>query len=160
MLHRSKAQLFSTDFLVACTIFILSVAILLIYWKYTNNKIVETSIINDLTERAYLISEIWFREGIPKYWNASNVIDIGLSNNYRFNRTKMDSLNDLPLGYENVSKMIGIEVYDYNFTVYDLRRNVVYSFGEIPSNYDNLIKIRRAGILAGEMVRVEVMVWL
>ncbi len=112
-----------------------------------------------MSEKGYLISEIWFREGVPKYWNASNVIDIGLSNDHRFNRTKMDNLNDAALGYDKVKKLIGVEVYDYNFTVHDKTKNVIYSFGIPPSNYDNLVKIKRVGILDGEIVTVYVMVW-
>jgi len=113
-----------------------------------------------MIEKVYLISEIWFREGIPKYWNVSNVIDIGLSNDHRFNRTKMDSLNDPLLGYENVTKLIGVEVYEYNFTVYDMAKNVVYTFGQSPSNPDNLTKIKRVGILDGKIVTVDIMVWI
>ena len=156
---QSKGQIFSTDFIIGCTVFILAVAILLVYWKYTSNKINETSIINDMTEKAYLISEIWFREGIPKYWSPSDVIDIGLSNDHRFNETKMDSLNDPLLGYQNVSKMIGAETYDYRLVVINSTDNVLYTFGSNPTNPDNLIKIKRVGILDGNIVTVEVMVW-
>jgi hypothetical protein len=157
---QSKGQTFSTDFIIACTIFVLAVGLLLLYWRYTTNKISETNKINDMIEKAYLISEIWFRDGIPKYWDSSNVIDIGLSNEHRFNKTKMDSLNDPELGYENVTKLIGVEVYNYNFTVYNMTKNVVYTFGQNPSNPDNLVKIKRVGILDGKIVNVDAMVWL
>lgn len=156
---QSKGQIFSTDFIIACTVFILALAILLVYWKYTSNKINETSIINDMTEKAYLISEVWFRDGIPKYWSPSDVIDIGLSNDHRFNRTKMDSLNDPLLGYQNVSKMIGAETYNYRLVVINSTDNVLYTFGSNPTNPDNLIKVKRVGILDGNIVVVEVMVW-
>jgi len=113
-----------------------------------------------MTEKAYLISDVWFRNGIPKYWNASDVIDIGLSNDHRFNRTKMYSLNDPLLGYRNVSRKIGAEIYDYNFTVINSTKDVAYTFGSNPTNPDNLIKVKRIGILDGDIVIVEVMVWL
>jgi len=157
---QSKGQTFSTDFVIACIVFILAVAILLVYWKYTSNKINETTLINEMTEKAYLISEIWFREGIPKYWEPSNVIDLGLSNNHRFNKTKMDSLNDPLLGYQNVTKMIGAETYDYKFVVLNSTKDTVYSFGVNPTNPDNLVKVNRVGILDGDIVTVEVMVWV
>lgn len=157
---QSKGQTFSADFMIACTIFVLAVAILFVYWTYTSNKINETNLINDMIEKAYLISEIWFREGIPKYWNTTNVIDIGLSNEHRFNRTKMDSLNDSLLGYENVTKLIGVELYQYNFTVYDTNENMLYTFGQTLSNPDNIVKIKRVGILDGEIAIVDVMVWI
>lgn len=159
MLMQFKGQIFSTDFLIASTVFVLTLSILFVYWEYTSNRIDETNKVNDLIDKAYLVSEIWFREGIPKYWNASNVIDIGLSNDYRFNRTKMDSLNDPILGYKNVTKLIGVGIYDYNFTVYNTTKNIVYTFGQVPSNPNNLVKIKRVGILDGNIVTVEVMVW-
>ncbi len=157
---RSKGQMFSTDFMIACTVFILAIAILMIYWRYTSNKIDETRIINHMIEKAYLISEIWFRDGIPEGWNETNVIDIGLSSNHRFNRTKMDTLNDPSLGYQKVSRKISIEIYDYNFTVINSTKDVLYTFGLNPTNPDNLIKVKRVGILDGKIVTVEVMVWL
>lgn len=157
---QSKGQIFSTDFMIASVVFILTVSILFVYWTYTTNRIDETNLINDMIEKAYLISEIWFREGIPEYWDASNVIDIGLSNDHRFNRTKMNGLNDPMLGYENVTKLIGIEVYEYNFTVYNITKNIIYTFGQNPSNPDNLIKIKRVGILDGKIATVDVMVWV
>ena len=160
MLLKPKGQVFSLDFIISCAVFILAVSILLIYWKYASNKINETKLINDMAERVYLISEIWFRDGIPKYWNASNVIDIGLSSDHRFNRTKMDNLNDPALGYTNVKKLIGVGFYEYKFTVYDDAKNVVYSFGQNPLNYDNLVNIKRVGILEGKIVTVDVMVWI
>jgi hypothetical protein len=147
------------DFFIGCTVFVLALSILFVYWTYSNNRINETNIINDITEKAYLISDIWFREGIPKYWDSSNVIDLGLSNNHRFNRTKMDSLNDPLLGYKNVSRIIGIEAYDYKFEVINSTKNVLYTFGSNPANPSNLVKIKRVGILDGNIVTVEVMVW-
>jgi hypothetical protein len=147
--------------MIACTVFILAISILFVYWTYSSNRIDETNRINDMIEKAYLISDIWFREGIPKYWDVSNVIDIGLSNDHRFNRTKMDSLNDPMLGYKNVTKLIGIEVYDYKFRVYNSTKDLVYEFSvdSLPTNPDNLIKIKRVGILNGDIVVLEVMIW-
>jgi len=156
---KSKGQLFSTDFMIACTVFVLTISILFVYWAYTRNRIEETTLITDMIEKAYLISEIWFREGIPEYWNTTNVIDLGLSNNHRFNRTKMDSLGNPPLDYENVTRLIGVELYEYNFTVYNMAKDAVYTFGKTPSTPDNLIKIKRVGILNGKIVIVDVMVW-
>jgi hypothetical protein len=71
----------------------------------------------------------------------------------------MESLNDPLLGYKNVTGLIGIEVYEYNFSVYNMTKNMVYTFGQNPSNPDNLIKIKRIGILDGKIVEVDVMVW-
>ena len=73
---------------------------------------------------------------------------------------KFSSFSELMLNYRNVSKKIGVEIYDYNFTVINPTKDVVYNFGLNPTNPDNLIKIKRVGILGGEIVTVDVMVWL
>lgn len=159
MLLNHKSQALSMDFLIACSVFILAFSILYIYWAYTTKRIDETRRINDMIDKAYLISQIWFRNGIPEYWDPSNVIDLGLSNEHRFNKTKMDSLNDPLLRYSNVSKMIGVETYEYFFRVYNETGNEVYSFGQYPSNSENTIKIKRIGILDGSLAMLEVMVW-
>ena len=62
----------------------------------------------------------------------------------------MDSLKNPLLRYQNVSNKIGIETYYYNFTVINSTKNVVYTFGVNPANPDNLIKIKRVGILDGK----------
>jgi hypothetical protein len=161
MFHLCKAQTFSADFLMACVVFVLAFSILFIYWNYATLELEESRKINQMIDRAYLISGVWFREGIPKYWNASNVLDIGLSNDHRFNSTKMNSLNDSSfLGYERVRSKIGIEDYDFYFRVYNTSGAEIFSFGSEPLNPKNLVKIRRLGLLDnGTIAIVEVMVW-
>lgn len=154
-----KGQTFSMDFLIACSVFILAIGIVYVYWVHAIQEINQSERINDMIEKAYSISKIWFREGVPKYWNESNVIDLGLSNDHRINQTKMNNLE--ALGYENVSKLIGIGIYDYNFTVCNITGEVIKSFGKNPpSNPENLIKVKRIGLLDnGTIVTIEVLVW-
>jgi len=156
-----KGQVFSSDFLIAVCIFLLAFSIFYIYWSYSVKRIEETRMINNLIEKAYSLSNIWFREGVPEYWDPSNVNDLGLSNQHRFNRTKMDSLNDPLLGYKKISEIIGSEVYNYTFLVVNLTNQEVYRFpsGSNPTNSDNLVKVKRIGILDGKIVILEVMVW-
>jgi hypothetical protein len=157
MLHNHKSQALSMDFLIACSVFILAFSILYIYWAYTTKRIDETRKINDMIDKTYLISQIWFRDGIPVYWDSSNVIDIGLSNNHRFNQTKMNDLS--VIGYNKTKERIGVETYDYYFRVFNETGNEVYSFGLYPSISENTIKIKRVGILNGSLALLEVMVW-
>lgn len=154
----NKAQVFSSDFLVACSVFLIALGIVYVYWLHAIQETNESEKMNDMIEKAYSISKIWFREGIPKYWNTSNVVDLGLANDHRINRTKRNNLE--ALGYENVSKLIGIGLYNYNFTLYNTSGSVNYSFGLPPSNPENLIKVKRVGLLDdGTIVIIEVLVW-
>jgi len=115
--------------------------------------------INDMIDKAYLISQAWFREGTPEYWNSSNVIDLGLANDHRFNQTKMNSLVEPQLGYENVGNLIGVETYDFYFRVYNTTNDTVYTFGVYPSNPKDVIKVKRVGILNDSVAILEVLVW-
>jgi len=153
-----KGQIFSFDFLLASSIFLLTMGILFVYWTYTNIQIQETIGMNEMIDKAYKATEVWFREGIPTYWNSSNVIDLGLENNHRFNQTKMGTMKT-EIGYDKTKVMVGLSGYDYNFTVYDMNNDTVFSSGLNPSNPTNLLKIKRIGIYEDSIVTLEVMVW-
>jgi len=153
-----KGQIFSFDFLLASSIFLLTMGILFVYWTYTNIQIQETIGMNEMIDKAYKATEVWFREGIPTYWNSSNVIDLGLENNHRFNQTKMGTMKT-EIGYDKTKVMVGLSGYDYNFTVYDMNNDTAFSSGLNPSNPTNLLKIKRIGIYEDSIVTLEVMVW-
>lgn len=152
-----KGQTFSSDFLIACVIFVLAFSILYVYWAYATLQIDETQKINEMIDKGYLVSQLWFREGIPEYWNTSDVIDLGLSNEHRFNQTKMNNLNDI--GYEKNKYLMGIEIYDYYFRLLNSTNSTIYTFGIYPSNAEDVIKIKRVGILNGSIVILEAMIW-
>ena len=158
-----KAQVLSFDFIIASSIFLLVVGIIYIYWIYTNIQIEETKNINDITEKAYMASQVWFREGYPEYWDNNTVIDLGMENDHRFNQTKMDFLNDsispTNIGYNRTKTLIGLEGYDYFFRIYNSTDYTLFNFGLYPSNNVDVIKAKRIGILNGSIVTLEVLVW-
>jgi len=155
----AKGQVFSFDFLLASSIFLLTVGILITYWVYTNIQIEETREINEMIYKSYKASDVWFREGMPIYWNSDNVIELGLENNHRFNETKMN-MTKIEIGYDRTKTMIGLDGYEYNFTVYNMTNDTVFSFGFPLSNPQNLVKIKRFGIYEGSIVSLEIMVWV
>ena len=154
----TKAQVLSTDFIIATGFFILSIVVLYYFWNYSYVQLEEVRRANEISNAAYVISSIWFREGVPEYWNTSNVIEIGLQNNHRFNQTKLDYLNDL--GYYNVKEMLGYPIYDFYLRIYDMQNNTFFDFGEIPTeDVKNIEKIERIGIMNSTVVYVETLVW-
>jgi len=154
-----KGQIFSFDFLLASSIFLLSIGILFVYWTYTNIQIEETRQLNEMIDNVYKASGAWYREGVPIYWNSNNVIDLGLENNHKFNDTKMNSMKT-DIGYDKTKVMIGLSGYDYNFTLRDTDNNMIFSFGMNPSDPTNLVKMDRIGIYNASIVTLEVMVWI
>ena len=151
-----KAQL-SYDFIVASFIFLLVISVLLIQWAHVSAQIDETRYINNLIDKAYLASHVWFREGVPANWNKTNVISLGLQDEYEFNQTKMNSLDDI--GYEGVKALIGLEGLEFFFEVYDEENITQFSFGSIPVNSRDVIRIKRVGIFNETIVFIDTMVW-
>ena len=153
-----KAQVFSFDFLIACSLFILVLVVLYGYWTYSYIEIEETRSINKIIDKANLASQVWFRECTPTYLNSSNVIELGLQNDHKFNQTKIDSLN-ISLGYNITKSLLDIVGYDYFFEIYNTTNDTIFRFGLYPSNPENIVKIKRIGILNGSIVSMDTLVW-
>jgi len=164
-----KAQVFSLDFLIACSIFLLMFIVLYTYWTYSYIEIEESRRMNEMIDKAYTISQAWFREGTPKYWSPSDVIELGLENNHKFNRTKMDSLNKSldtgNIGYNETKELIDAVFYEYFFRVYNTTNDTIYTFGLYPSDAENVVRIERIGIYRDpilekdSIVTLEVLLW-
>jgi len=152
-----KGQLLSSDFLIASSIFIIVTAIIFSYWTYTTIQIEENRKIDDIIDAAFLASNVWMREGTPNYWNSTNVVDIGLQNNHRFNETKLVYLNEI--GYSKVKSMIGLTQYNLYLRIYDFNNNTFFTFGNFSSNAENVVKIKRIGLLNNTIVYVDTVVW-
>lgn len=154
----AKAQIFSADFLIACSIFLIAVTILYVYWGYASLQIEETRRTNDMIDKLNLASQAWFKEGTPTYWSADDVVELGLQNNHEFNHTKLEILKN-EIGYQKALALLGLN-YNLNYTVYDEDRNLKFTFGRAPSNPNNLMKLRRVGILNESIAIMEVMLWV
>jgi len=151
-----KAQL-SYDFFIASFIFLIVLSILLIQFVRVSSEIEETRYMDNLIDKAYSASQVWFREGVPVDWNKTNLVILGLQDNYEINNTKMSSLNDI--GYENVKYMIGLSSLEVFFRVYDESNNTQFSFGLYPENSRNVIRVERVGILNKTIAFVDTLVW-
>ena len=151
-----KAQL-SYDFTIAAFVFFLVVSVLLIQWAGVTSQIDETRYLDDLIEKTYLTADAWFRSGVPNNWNKTSVISLGFQDNYAFNYSKMNSLNEI--GYNASKQLFGLGDLEYYFLVYDETNITLFNFGLTPSNSRNVIKVKRAGILNNSFVFLDAVVW-
>ncbi|HKZ45500.1 MAG TPA: hypothetical protein VJ343_02235 [archaeon] len=153
-----KGQIFSLDFLVACSMFLIALTIIYIYWGYASLQIQETMLMNDMIDRLNLASQIWFKEGTPRYWDNSSVIELGMANDHSFNWTKMTLLgNDIKYG--KALTLAGVGDYYLYYRVSNEANSTLFSFGEYPSDPKNVMKARRVGILNESIAIVEVIIW-
>ncbi|MEM7825091.1 MAG: hypothetical protein QXO27_03920 [Candidatus Aenigmatarchaeota archaeon] len=153
----AKGQVFSTDFVIACSIFILAIGAIFVYWRYVNTEIQDTRVLIEMSEKLYLVSQIWFREGVPEYWSPDSVIELGLQNNHELNQTKMNNLN--LIGYSKFLNLVGSENYYVYYRLRDEKNSTLFTFGYYPNNEKNVMKLERIGILNQTIVIIEVLLW-
>jgi len=153
----SKGQTFSADFLIAACVFLSVTAIIYSYWFHTFSKIEEKRIVEDMSDKLFLLARIWSKEGYPIHWSANDVKELGLQNEHKLNSTKIVSLKEL--GYQKVKDLTGCGLYDFFFRVYNQTNHTIFQFGIFPQNANYVLKTRRLGILNESMVMIDVILW-
>lgn len=123
-----KAQILTYDFFTAMAIFFVVLIVVMGYWYYSSVQIEETRERNQATNLLYLSSDIWFKEGYPKHWEATDVMEIGMSNDNRINETKMDILNN-SISYSKLVSLLNLGTY-----------NVQYTFTHLPFTFFIIFK--------------------
>lgn len=100
-----------------------------------------------------LTSDIWFKEGYPKYWDAASIREIGLSNDNIINSTKMAMMQSM--GYSKVVSLLNLGPYNAEYSVYDASNNTIFHFPDsgIVCNM-NAYSIERIGVLGDSSVRI------
>ncbi len=153
-----KAQTLSYDFFIATAIFIAVLTMLLYYWTYSSKQIDDTVAANDVANKLFLASQVWFTEGYPQYWDASNVTEIGLASNDVINSTKMNILNNT-IGYQKVLDMVGVRGYNVYYRVFNGTNATMFEFGAYPSNAVSISRFDRLSVLNGTLVTIQTLVW-
>lgn len=116
----------------------------------------EEKSLNKITDHARIVSNVWMREGIPKYWNDENVIDLGLHDDGRLNETKMNYLKNL--SYSKVKSMLGLNEYEFFLRIYDVENRTKFEFGKLEKS-KMMVKVKRVSIMEGGIVFIETILW-
>jgi hypothetical protein len=154
----NRGQALTYDFFIAMAIFFVIIAVAMGYWSYSSVQMGEIIERNTETNTLYMSSQIWFKEGYPKYWNSSDVIELGIANDNKINQTKMQTLDSL--GYSKVLSLLNTGAYNLKFIVYTTSNITIFEF---PSNTTvsgkNVYTIERIGILNDQPVKIRTIVW-
>ena len=154
-----KAQTLSYDFFIATFLLFLFLALIFLFFYYRTKSYQENSEKIRANELLFSSSEIWFKEGHPKYWNESNVVEIGLSNDGKINLTKVKLLENL--GYSKVVSLLNLGTWNVKYSLLLQNGTEIFSF---PSNeIDNakdLFVLERIGILEDKPVIIRTILWL
>jgi len=156
MSNKLKAQLFSTDFMFAITLFIFAISLVFLLWNYVTSSLNQQKEIEKMYQTCLYASEIWVKEGYPIYWSPNDVKVLGMVNDNRINSTKLYYLSQI--GYENVSKLLNVLPNKLYFKVFN-ETHTLFEFGVAPHNAKNVMKVTHLAILNSSLVRIETMVW-
>jgi hypothetical protein len=154
----NKAQSLTYDFFIALAIFFIILTIAMSYWYYLTVQMEDNAKRNLASKTLLSASEVWFKEGYPKYWNTSNVVELGLANDGKINSTKMEMLSQL--SYSKVASLLSLGTFNLKYEVYN-KTNLIFQF---PLNSDfssakNVYKIERIAILDEKPVKVRTIIW-
>ena len=107
-----KAELFSSDFVVGLSIFIIAIGVFGVYYINIQNDVEEYSIRNELQTKSNTVADLLIStSGQPKGWSADNVDVIGLNDEGIINLTKFEEMQKMD--YYTVKKFLGIGGYEY-----------------------------------------------
>jgi hypothetical protein len=129
------------------------------HWYFSSVQIQETIEKNFALKVALKASQAWFKEGYPEYWDLENVMELGLANDGKINRTKMEMLSQL--GYSKVTFLLGLGSYNLRYEIYNKTNDLIFLF---PQDSDlnktkNVYKIERIAILDEQPVKVRTLIW-
>jgi hypothetical protein len=152
----TKGQAITYDFFMAMAIFFIILVIVFSYWAYSLKEIEETRAKEEAFDSLLKASQVWFKEGYPVYWSNETVVEIGLANDRKINRTKVELLNDL--GYQKFLSLMNLGMFNVFYNVTN-ETSVVLEFGNPPISANNIYRIERVGVLDNQAVKVETIIW-
>jgi len=165
-----KAEIFSSDFIMAVTVFLIAISTFGIYYISLQSDVTNYKIRNEIQSKANNIANLLLTSsGEPRYWSSTNVKVIGLYDSGLINLTKFEELKKIE--YYTAKKMLGIGGYEFyielkNETGHVLKNDsLVYNFGiEKSESTLQAFYVERYGLtdLNGNVTKtiIGVVVWL
>jgi len=153
-----KAQTLTYDFFIATSLLLLLLIATFFLFYYKIENIEEEKEKSEMVNVLIYASDIWFKEGYPKYWNVDNVIEIGLSNNNQINTTKVRLMEEM--GYQRLASLLSLGTFNVNYFVYLQNGSLIYSFPSLfYEKAKNVVVLERITIWNNSVVKVRTLVW-
>jgi hypothetical protein len=155
-----KAELFSSDFMIGLSVFLIAMSIFGIYYTNLQNDVVDYKIRNDMQTKANSIADqLATSSGSPEFWNSSNVNVIGLEDSNLINLTKFQELKNID--YYVAKTKLGVGGYELYIEIKNQTGNVIsdgeYMFGmETTDDTENIFYVSRYALanISGKVSKV------
>jgi len=154
----TKAQTLTYDFFIATSLLFLTLTMALFLFYYRIENVEEEKRKSEMMNVLISASEIWFKEGYPKYWSADNVLEIGLANDNQINTTKVRLMEEI--GYKKLASLLSLGSFNVNYFVYSQNGSLIYYFPNVSiENAKNVLVLERVAIWNDSIVRVRTLLW-
>ncbi|MCD6415011.1 MAG: hypothetical protein J7L23_05300 [Candidatus Diapherotrites archaeon] len=166
----SKAQVYSTDFLVGVVAFLFVLSSFIIFWNATVTRIsyLESERWRDETART-VAEQLVESPGYPSHWEQisfltdTNIRSLGLADERNvLSQTKIQRLLQLQDGqnYSFIKKVLGTSKYDLEVKISPLvGSGSSYTYGRAPTADSKVSLVSRLALLDGNIVEVSTYVW-
>lgn len=164
-----KAQLLSSELVIALIIFLIAISIFIFTWNLIFNSYTEEKQIKELEFAAKGISDkLIYSPGDPSYWEnnySAGVNSLGLATSPGiFSGSKIWALSNMSSSnYTFFKQKIGAGRFNVYIEIIDTSSSqIIYSFGIAPNKSDSSIiytNIKRLGMLNESLVNLDITLW-
>jgi hypothetical protein len=152
-----KGQVWSLDFAVSVTIFLLILVPFLMIFGYIMNQNTERAALDDMGVSALSISDSLVRAaGVPQDWNATTVELVGLADTENVLDEGKVALFD-SLGYDKLKSVMS-KGYDFYMKISDLNGTVYTEKGSLPGRV-TIVPVERYAVYRNRVVKLQLYLW-
>lgn len=153
-----KAQIFSTDFVVASVIFILILIMLEVHTQNIYDKIEKQENMFYYENLISTTDTLLLYQGYPKYWNESNVEVLGIAERPNYlNRTKVEQM--MGLSENQIKTLLNLEDRNFYFTL-ENSTEIMFEKGDVDwADAETVYIINRNAVMDENAVKIRFLVW-
>ena len=144
-----KAELFSSDFVMALFLFLIAIVIFEIFYSNLYSEINDYKIRNDLQAKVNSVADVLITSsGDPLYWDNNTVKIIGLFDSGLINLTKFEELKKIE--YYTAKRMMGVRNYEIYIELKNKTGDVInnYKYGNKEDESANQVfYVKRLGLI-------------
>jgi hypothetical protein len=152
-----KGQVWSLDFAVSVTIFLMVLVPFLLVFGYIVDQNSERTVLDDMEVSALSISDSLVRAaGVPQDWNATTVELVGLA----YTENVLDEGKMVLFDSLSYDKLKGVmsKGYDFYIKISDLNGTVYIEKGSLPAR-TTIVPVERYAVYRNRVVKLQLYLW-
>jgi hypothetical protein len=151
----------SIDLMIASVMFLIGITFfvqIVMHVMTSYEKDVDQGVRASIAES--ILNILFKSEGVPRDWHASDVIQLGLCENYtNICRVSQEKLTELStMNYGTVHELLRIKDYDFRISLKNMSNNFIFDYNATTVGR-TMIALEDVSLLDDKQVRAIVQVW-